>query len=234
VKRTWIVSDVHLGSPFCRYREFMAFLARLPDGDALVLNGDIVDDFHDSLPREREAGLRAVRAASAVRSVMWLTGNNDRRYRLPDAPAINYAEEAVLAGGVLVCHGDRFEPTFRRNPFLVIPVKAMYWAYRRLCGRPVHPAAFAKLLRAAYRAFTNHVARAACEEARSRGLEAVVCGHTHMAEERTAGDVRYVNTGCWTELDCFCAVADSGGLTLVAAASAKPVTGRNSGAGPQS
>jgi UDP-2,3-diacylglucosamine pyrophosphatase LpxH len=231
VKRTWIAGDVHLGSPFCRHDEFIAFLEGLPDGDALVLNGDIVDNCRDSLPDRRKAGLRAVRAASAIRPVTWLAGNNDRRYRLPDAPAINYAEETVVAGGVLVCHGDRFEPTFRRNPFLVVPVKAMYWAYRNLYGRPVHPAAFAKLLRVAYRAFTNHVATAACEEARRRGLAAIVCGHTHMAEERTGGGVRYVNTGCWTELDCFCAAADSGAVTLVPAGSARSAPG--CGAGPK-
>jgi len=223
--RTWIVSDVHIGSRFCRHDGFLEFVAGLPDGDALVLNGDIVDRFHDSVPGAREAGVAAVRAASAVRPVTWLTGNNDRGYRLPRAPAVRYAEEAVIAGGILVSHGDRFEPTFRRNPFLVIPVRAMYWAYRSLNRKPMHPAAFAKMLRAAYRAFTNHIATAACGEARRRGFSAVLCGHTHKAEDRTIGGVRYVNTGCWTEEDCFCAVLDETGIALVEAGRRRCATG---------
>lgn len=215
MKRTLIVSDAHLGSRFCRHDDFLGFIAQLRNDDTLVLNGDIVDPFQDSRDPRREAALARIRDESAKRPVIWLNGNNDRRFRLPDAPAIRYADEEVVGGRLLVCHGDRFEPTFRRNPFLVFPARAMYWSYRCLSGRQMHPAAFAKFLAAAYRAFTNHVARSACEEARSRGLDAVVCGHTHMAEDRTINGIRYVNTGCWTEARLTAAVADSSGLRLI-------------------
>jgi UDP-2,3-diacylglucosamine pyrophosphatase LpxH len=40
---------------------------------------------------------------------------------------------------------------------------------------------------------------ALASEARSRGLDGVVCGHIHHAEMREVGGVLYINDGDWVE-----------------------------------
>ena len=39
-----VVSDLHLGSPYCQDQAFLRFLATLPTDSALILNGDILDE----------------------------------------------------------------------------------------------------------------------------------------------------------------------------------------------
>ncbi|MBM4148449.1 MAG: hypothetical protein FJ224_05345 [Lentisphaerae bacterium] len=215
MSRHVVVSDAHLGSRFCRHDLWDRFLAGLPDGHALILNGDTVDRSRGGPPGAREAALDRLRSESARREVIWLWGNNDHGFHLDGAPLVRYAREHVINGSILVCHGDRFEPAFRRNPMLVLAVRAMYWTYSGVSGKPLHTAAFAKFLRRFYIMFVDHVAGAAAAETAKRGMGTVICGHTHRAEERTVAGVRYVNTGCWTEPDIRFAVSDGDGVRLV-------------------
>jgi UDP-2,3-diacylglucosamine pyrophosphatase LpxH len=208
------VSDVHLGSRFCRYCAFVSFLGSLPDGDALVLNGDTLDRSSRAFMARHRSAIDLIRQQSEKRQVTWIRGNNDAHFQLPDAPAVRYVDEQTQIEGCLVCHGHEFEPTFRRNPLLVVPVKAMYWAYRLFSGKPIHAAAFAKLLRTAYLAFCSQVAAGACAEAARLGVSTVICGHTHMPEDRVVRGIRYINTGCWTETEFYAAVIDSEGPAL--------------------
>jgi UDP-2,3-diacylglucosamine pyrophosphatase LpxH len=48
------------------------------------------------------------------------------------------------------------------------------------------------------------------EEANNYGVKIVCAGHIHSAEDTIINNIRYINTGCWTEY-CSCAVEDNQG-----------------------
>ena len=63
----------------------------------------------------------------------------------------------------------------------------------------VHVAQYAKKWGLLYRVLNQHVARKALRVARSQGFAAVTWGLTHSAMDLREGEVRYLNTGAWTE-----------------------------------
>ena len=73
----------------------------------------------------------------------------------------------------------------------------------RLGARPVHVAEYAKKWKPLYAFLRRNIMLNAVKYAQQRGFEAVVCGHTHYAEDRRINGIRYINTGAWTELPAF-------------------------------
>ena len=55
----------------------------------------------------------------------------------------------------------------------------------------------------------------AIEYAKENNYEAVTCGHTHFTEDVTVDGIRYVNTGCWTELPASYLHVDDSDIRLV-------------------
>jgi UDP-2,3-diacylglucosamine pyrophosphatase LpxH len=70
----------------------------------------------------------------------------------------------------------------------------------KLGARPVHVAHYAKKWEIFYKVLRRNVMMNAVNCAVENGYEAVVCGHTHYAENRIFHGVKYINTGAWTEL----------------------------------
>jgi len=68
-----------------------------------------------------------------------------------------------------------------------------------LGARPVHVAQYAKKWPMLYKVLRENVLKNAVNCALENGFEAVTCGHTHFPEDTTFKDVRYINTGAWTE-----------------------------------
>jgi len=49
--------------------------------------------------------------------------------------------------------------------------------------------------------FINNFETLVAESASNKGVDGVICGHIHHAEDKIIDDVRYLNCGCWVE---FC------------------------------
>ena len=62
--RVIVISDIHLGSHHVEIEHIVRFFRTLPQDVPLLLNGDIVDRVHHSLPDEHEAVLDMIEAAS--------------------------------------------------------------------------------------------------------------------------------------------------------------------------
>ena len=77
VERSFIVSDLHLGSVYFHHEAFISWLDALPRGVQLVLNGDIIDDPRSPLPEEHRAVLDRLVGESQIRPVIWVSGNHD-------------------------------------------------------------------------------------------------------------------------------------------------------------
>jgi UDP-2,3-diacylglucosamine pyrophosphatase LpxH len=196
-----VVSDTHLGSRHCRAQALLRFLDGLPADATLVLNGDVLDHWRP-LPPAHAAVLDRLRRESARgREIVWIHGNNDADYRLPQAESIRMASclELPIAGGVYIAHGHVFDRILHGNRLLTLPFRVLHGA-RRLVGAPsVHAAQYARRWHALYGLFKNRMARQAARYACAQGLTTVVCGHTHYAEEQWLEGVHYLNSGCWTE-----------------------------------
>ena len=213
---TRIVSDVHLGSRHCLIEEFHRFLSALPDDATLVLNGDTTD-FHTAArmpPRHIEA-LERLREESLRRRVVWVRGNHDERYALPDPRRIEIVRDFAVGKRLYVSHGYDFDNIMPYHRVFIILFRFFHLIRIRLGAPSVHVAYYAKKFTFLYRILQNHVAMNAVEHAKENGFEAATCGHTHTIEDRVIGGIRYLNTGAWTERPLMCLSVSDGRIELL-------------------
>jgi UDP-2,3-diacylglucosamine pyrophosphatase LpxH len=195
----FVVSDLHLGSPYCHHRPFLVWLAALPPAVPLILNGDIIDDPRDPLGPEHQAVLQRLIAESFQRPLVWVQGNHDENLELDDAGQIQFARHWAIGRRLLIVHGDDLDEVMPRHRLFKRVFKALHRLRIKLGFPDVHVAQYAKKWGLLYRVLNQHVANKALRVARVQGFGAVTCGHTHAAMDLQAGGVRYLNTGAWTE-----------------------------------
>lgn len=196
---TFVTSDLHLGSPYFLANEFTAFLDALPPRADLILNGDTMDHWQRCLPPTHAAVLDRLRAESSQRRILWIYGNHDEDYRMPNPAHIEFATDYAIGKQLYVNHGFDFDNLMPRNRPFIQFIRALHHFRLKLGAPPMHVALYAKRFKLLYRILINHVATNAVEYAHEHGYQAVTCGHTHFVEDRTIEGVRYLNTGSWTE-----------------------------------
>ena len=195
----FIVSDLHLGNGYFFRESFLSWLDQLPAGAQLILNGDIIDDPDKPMEADHQAVLDRLVEESRRRSVIWVHGNHDEGLVLEDAGEIKFVRQWEVEKRLLVVHGDELDSVMPRHGVFKALFRAMHKALIRLGFPDVHVARFAKKWGFLYRVLNNHVASQAINTARSRGYEAVACGHTHAAMDLHRDGRRYLNSGAWTE-----------------------------------
>lgn len=200
----FIVSDIHLGSQHCLASEFKAFAAGLPPGATLVLNGDTIDRVHDKLPPEHEEVLDLLRKESLKRKIVWVRGNHDDDYVMPEPGAIEFAKSFSIGKRLHVSHGYDFDNVMPYHKWFIITFRMFHHLRVRLGAESVHVAFYAKQFRWLYNVLLRFVSRNAVEHARENGFAAVTCGHTHFVQDIMIDGVRYINTGAWTEKPAYC------------------------------
>ena len=103
-----VVSDLHLGSPFCEGDLFLELARAVPGDAALILNGDTVDYHH----RFGETDLKILdflRNESKKRSIIWLRGNHDEKFVLDDPHDIVFQDSFSVDRKLFISHGHEFE-----------------------------------------------------------------------------------------------------------------------------
>lgn len=198
-RRTWIISDVHLGSKHCQVAQFLRFLDRLPENVELVMNGDVVDHWHDTLTGSHlEARTRLV-AISKRQTVVWVKGNHDDQYRFEDMGDIVFAADHAIGKRLYISHGYDFDTVMPYHRLFIRLFRTFHRLRIRLGAESVHVARYAKKFKLLYAVLRKHVAMNAVAYGKEQGYEAVTCGHTHYMEDVMLQGVRYINTGSWTE-----------------------------------
>ena len=221
--RTIWISDVHLGTHASKAEALLEFM-RTCDSETLYVVGDLFDGWvlrrswhwpqaHNDVVQKI---LRKARKGTVVR---YLPGNHDefaRAYLGHHFGGVEVVDEAIheTADGLrfLVIHGDQFDPVVTSHRWLVPVVhgflSVLRWLHiprawrllRPLFGRPY--ASFAADVRSrandAMAALSDFEALAAAD-AKRRGLDGVICGHTHVPRMRPVGGVLYVNDGDWVD-----------------------------------
>ena len=209
-----VVSDLHLGSPYCQHEAFLRFLATLPADSDLILNGDILDRPHTPLSPAHRAVLGQLRQESYSRQVVWVHGNHDPGHILSNPAQITFAESFAVEHHLLVMHGHTFDRLMPKSR-LFIKLFATWHRFRVRCGaQPRHVADYAKKWLALYQVLTRHVRGNAVQAAKAQGFAAITCGHTHYPEDVHLDGVHYLNTGSWTETPSFCVSLTSHGAEL--------------------
>jgi len=216
----WI-SDVHLGTRGCAAEMLIDFLDHC-DSEYLYLVGDIIDGWRMKRrfywPERHNAIVRRImkRAKRGTR-VVYIPGNHDEMFRQfsgMDFGGVEIRRSArhVTADGrrLLVLHGDEFDAVVMGHRWLAFLGDAAYnflltlnviiHAVRRRFNLPFwslskHAKHKVKDAVALIGRFEETVATAA----RKHGVDGVVCGHIHTAEERDFDGIAYYNDGDWVE-----------------------------------
>jgi UDP-2,3-diacylglucosamine pyrophosphatase LpxH len=219
--RTIWISDVHLGTRGCNADLLIDFLDSV-DSDTLYLVGDIIDGWRLKKSwywpaKHNDIVWRLLKRAKRGTRVIYIPGNHDEMFRQfvgLSFGGIEIRSKAIheTADGrrLLVLHGDEFDAVVLYARWLAVLGDAAYIAMMKLntlvntlrarWGMPywsLSKHAKHKVKNAVE--FISRFEAAVAKAAEDRGLDGVVCGHIHTAEERRFGDVTYYNDGDWVE-----------------------------------
>jgi UDP-2,3-diacylglucosamine pyrophosphatase LpxH len=235
--RSLFLSDFHLGARGCKADRILDFL-RNNDADTIYLVGDILDTWHPLVPHWGAAHdeiLRLLfRRARSGRRVIYLPGNHDDALRAHcgrEAGKFEVVEQAVheTANGrrLLVLHGDCADMRLFRSHLSTRVGSRVDGGLRALddrlkrWGRTLHPEdrSVIEMVLAGIKALMNFgdgFELRLTGMAAERGLDGVICGHSHQAAlHDDHGGILYANCGDW--VDSFTAIAEdaAGRLSLI-------------------
>ena len=210
-----IVSDVHIGSKHSLAPLFLEFVRRLPPEVMLILNGDTMHVRHWRPRVPEPEALALLRAESFRRPVVWVYGNHDEGYKLPDPGKIEFRPSYSIGKRLFISHGYDFDNVMPYHRTFIAVFRAIHHLRVWLGAEAVHVAQYAKKWKRLYEVLLKNVLMNAVEYAKEHGYEAVTCGHTHFVEDVTVDGIRYINTGAWTERPVYFLCVDDEHMDLV-------------------
>ena len=213
--RIVITSDIHIGSRHCRRDAFLHFLEVLPDDASLVLNGDSVNRPDAPLCPEDQRVIDTLVKRAAKTPVIWVWGNHDDGYRVPGETNIRYQSSFAVGNRLFAAHGHEFDDVMPRHQFFMRCFRHLHRIRVTLGAPPVHVAQYAKKWSLLFNYLRRNVRRAAVAYAKRHGYSAVACGHVHWEEDSTEEEIRYLNTGAWTEEHACCILVDENDISLI-------------------
>jgi len=235
--RTVFISDVHLGFRGCSAEYLLDFLHSI-ETETLYLVGDIIDvwSLKKSFfwPQQHNDVIRTIlgKAKHGTR-VVYIPGNHDHLFREYDGMVFGNVEirrqaihETADGRRFAVLHGDEFDSAVKTSPLLeavgnhayalLLGLNRYVNHVRRWFGLPYW--SIAAYLKHKVKRAVQYIANfehALADEARRRGVDGMICGHTHRAEIRNIDGVLYCNDGDWVE-SCTTLTEDfSGKLSLL-------------------
>lgn len=232
----WI-SDVHLGTSGCQAEYLLDFLKHT-ESEHLYLVGDIIDGW--ALKRSwywrqahNDVVQKLLRKARHGTKITYIPGNHDegaRQFLGLMFGDIRIEDELIhtTADGrrLLVLHGDRFDGVVQCAKWLAIVGDRLYdftLALNRVFNRirsrfGLGYWSLSQFLKHKVKTAVSFVSRfeeAVAAEARSQGLDGVICGHIHKAEMREVDGVLYCNDGDWVESLTALVELENGELKIV-------------------
>ncbi len=219
--RTVWISDVHLGTRGCNDRMLIDFLDHV-DSQYLYLVGDILDGWRMKKrfywPERHNAIVRRVmKRAKRGTEVIYIPGNHDEMFRQfagMNFGGVEIRRQAIhhTADGrkLLIVHGDEYDAVVLAHRWLAFLGD---WAYRTMMQLNVAVNVVRRSMGLEYWSLSKHAKHkvkgavsvisrfeeALAHEAKSKGVDGVVCGHIHTAEIRDFDGTTYYNDGDWVE-----------------------------------
>lgn len=202
-----LISDIHLGSPMCQARELDEFLSRIRVR-YLILAGDIFDDLKfNRLQHWHWQALSRIRKISDHCEVIWLRGNHDTvsaktLSHLLGVEVRHHFSWMDYGCRFFAIHGDRWDTFIYKHQTITA---LLTWSYNNLQLLNIRRTRrIAKWLKKRAKLLTRNndaVMLGALAYAEKMGLDAVFCGHTHMAMLTRVGNIIYGNDGTWQSDD---------------------------------
>lgn len=213
-----IISDLHLGSKVCQYKELISLLEQILSGeiktDHLILNGDVFDS-HDfrRLNKHHWKVLSLLRKLSDRIYVIWICGNHDGPAEIVShLLGISVVDEYTIESAgrkILILHGHQFDHFIEAKPILTAFADMMYRLLQRI--DTTHTVArIAKHNSKTFLRCAEKIEEGALKRMKERNCHAVCCGHTHLPICKS----NYCNSGCWTEIPCHYLTINDGHVSL--------------------
>ncbi len=209
-----IVSDLHIGSRYCLRENLIQFFENIPQDSEFILNGDIIDTPYAKMTFADQQLVDHLGDMSLRQKVVWIRGNHDNGYIPDQFGKIEIKSHYALQKRLFVAHGDYFDEVMPRSQMFIKVFKMLHDLRVKLGARPIHVAQYAKKWKHLYAYLRKNVMLNAVNYAAKNGFQAVVCGHTHFAEERFVNGISYLNTGAWTEQPTYYAKVTTDNITL--------------------
>lgn len=202
---TLIVSDFHLGSRVSRSKE-AAELLRNFEFKKLILLGDIFEDLNfNRLGGDDWKLISLISTLSKKAKVRWVQGNHDKGLanifsaltgaRLHKVYKWQHGNRKYLA-----IHGHQFDNFLIDNALLSILASQIYNFVQLFDFKDKRVSHFLKRKSKGWLRLSDKVARRAILYAKFRRVNYIFCGHTHKAMFVRRGNIRYYNSGCWTDV----------------------------------
>jgi UDP-2,3-diacylglucosamine pyrophosphatase LpxH len=202
-----VISDIHLGSPMCQAEQLDDFLSRIRV-EYLILAGDIFDDLKfNRLQHWHWQVLSRIRKISDHCRVVWIRGNHDivsarTMSHLLGVQVRNSFGWTMNGRTFFVIHGDRWDTFIYKHQTLTAFVTWLYNTFQRLNTNWARNVTRwvkkkAKLLTRNSVAVQN----GALDFAKKKKINAIFCGHTHMAVLTKVDGIVYGNDGTWQSDD---------------------------------
>lgn len=194
---------------------FKRFIRELPTDAELVLNGDTIH-VNDTrgYPPDHLAALDFLREESLRRKIVWIRGNHDDRYQMPNPRNILFVPYYNIGKRLFISHGYEFDSVMPRNRFFLLLFRAFHHVRIFLGAESIHVALYAKRFPFLYNILLRYVSSNALAYAKEAGYPAVVCGHTHFIQDFIRDGIRYMNTGAWTDNKVGCLIVTDDSMEL--------------------
>ncbi len=219
--RTIWISDIHLGTRGCAAELLIDFLDST-DSETMYLVGDIIDGWRLKKKfywpaAHNDIIWRILKRAKRGTRIVYIPGNHDEMFRQFEGMSfggVDIRRKAIhtTADGrkLLVLHGDEFDAIMLSHRWLAFVGDQAYATLMR-CNHAVNKVrswlgkpywSLSKTAKHKVKNAVEFIGRfedAVAHEAALRGVDGVVCGHIHHAEERPIAGVTYYNDGDWVE-----------------------------------
>jgi UDP-2,3-diacylglucosamine pyrophosphatase LpxH len=213
-----IMSDLHLGMKDSSPKKILEFLDSIHT-DLLILNGDIID--MDALKRgskwknKHTKVIMKLLDMSRDTDIIYIRGNHDSDledvygYKFGN---IKFMDEYIYNHDnkkMLIFHGDKIDVTVKYKFLsqigsigydLALRLNTLYNEYRMRTGKPYY--SISKWIKKNVKnaiSFINDFEINACEYAKSKKCDSVICGHIHIPVIKKIDGINYYNSGDWVE-----------------------------------
>ncbi len=219
--KTVILSDIHLGTRFCKVDEVIDFLKHV-QCEKLILNGDIIDGWslarRGGWTRKHTKFVRLVlKMVEKNRTeVIYLRGNHDEilgKLRSMAFGSLRIVEEHIhktKKGNYLVVHGDCFDTITKNYKVLALAgdigyqsllrLNRYYNLYLRWRGKEYF--SLSKYIKAKVKHAVSFISRFEThleKLATKRECSGIICGHIHSPDNKMINNIHYLNSGDWVE-----------------------------------
>lgn len=223
-----IMSDLHLGMKDSSPKKILEFLNSI-DPEILILNGDIIDidslKRGSKWKNKHTKVVMKILDMSRHCEVIYLRGNHDNDLEELfgfELGNIVFSEDYIYNQKVwtgdgdnfeykkfLIFHGDKIDVTVKYKFLsyigsvgydIALRVNTLYNDYRNKMGKPYF--SISKIIKENVKealSFINDFEVNACDYAKTKGADAVVCGHIHIPSIKSINGITYYNSGDWVE-----------------------------------